>query len=69
MTEGNTVKCNLCVSNPYFYRPRKPFVGQGYTLGSPAPPVIGAPTAEDQQVNEQHARAALSLNNSRPITK
>lgn len=50
-------------------RMRKPFAGQGYTLGSPAPPVIGAPRVEDQQVNEQHARAALGVDTSRPTTK
>lgn len=48
---------------------RKPFAGQGYTLGSPAPPVIGAPRVEDQEVNEQHARAALGVDTSRPTTK
>lgn len=52
-----------------YTRVRKPFAGQGYTLGSPTPPVIGAPRAEDQQVNEQHARAGLSLDTSRPTTK
>lgn len=53
----------------FLVRARKPFAGQGYTLGSPTPPVIGAPRVEDQQVNEQHARAALGVDTSRPTTK
>lgn len=48
---------------------RKPFSGQGYTLGSPAPPVIGASRIEDHEVNEQQARTALGLDTSQPITK
>lgn len=48
---------------------RKAFSGQGYTLGSPAPPVIGAPSVEDNEVNEQQARAALGLDTSQPVTK
>lgn len=50
-------------------RTRKAFSGQGYTLGSPAPPVIGASRSEDNAVNEQQARAALELDISRPVTK
>lgn len=74
MKEGKTnciSKSNLCYTyvKKIYLRARKPFSGQGYTLGSPAPPVIGAPRAEDQQVNEQHARAELGLDTSRPTTK
>lgn len=44
------------------------FTGQGYTLGSPAPATIGAPLAEDQKVNEAHARRMVPLDETQPVT-
>lgn len=47
----------------------KPFTGQGYTLGSPAPPVVGAQREEDKPANEARAKQALKLDSSQPTTK
>ena len=47
----------------------KPFTGQGYTLGSPAPPVIGAQREEDKPANEARAKEALNVDSSKPTTK
>ncbi|EFA05869.1 NSFL1 cofactor p47 [Tribolium castaneum] len=46
----------------------KPFTGQGYTLGSPAPPVVGAQREEDKPANEERAKQALKLDSSQPTT-
>ncbi|XP_019758102.1 NSFL1 cofactor p47 [Dendroctonus ponderosae] len=46
----------------------KPFQGQGYTLGSPAPDIIGARTDEDKPANEARAKEALKLSSSEPTT-
>ncbi|KAL3289029.1 hypothetical protein HHI36_003472 [Cryptolaemus montrouzieri] len=47
---------------------QKVFSGQGYTLGNPAPPVVGACREEDKPVNEQVAKEKLKLDNSQPVT-
>lgn len=47
----------------------KAFQGQGYTLGSPAPAVVSAPTNEDKTANEQKAKETVKLDESRPTTK
>lgn len=47
----------------------KPFTGQGYTLGNPAPPVVGATREEDKPANEDCAKEALSVDQSQPTTK
>lgn len=55
------------------YKPRarkvvRPFEGQGYTLGSPAPPVVGACREEDKPANEAKAKEGLKLDTSKPLT-
>jgi hypothetical protein len=47
----------------------KPFTGHGYTLGSPAPPVVGASREEDKPANEARAKEGLNLDTSQPTTK
>jgi len=47
---------------------RRAFTGQGHTLGSPTPPVVGAPMEEDKTVNENNARKHLNLDSSQPTT-
>lgn len=47
----------------------KPFTGQGHTLGSPAPPVVGATGEEDKEVNEKKAKENLNVDTSQPTTK
>ncbi|XP_044746083.1 NSFL1 cofactor p47-like [Coccinella septempunctata] len=46
----------------------KVFTGTGYTLGNPAPPVVGACREEDKPVNEQVAKENLQLDTSQPVT-
>jgi UBX domain-containing protein 1 len=46
----------------------KPFTGHGYTLGSPAPPVVGASREEDKPANEARAKEGLNLDTSQPTT-
>ncbi|XP_066152285.1 NSFL1 cofactor p47 [Euwallacea fornicatus] len=46
----------------------KPFQGHGYTLGSPAPVVVGAQSSEDKSANEARAKELLNLNSSEPTT-
>ncbi|XP_030745948.1 NSFL1 cofactor p47 isoform X2 [Sitophilus oryzae] len=46
----------------------KPFQGQGYTLGSPAPAVVGACTNEDKSANEARAKEILKMDATRPTT-
>lgn len=50
-------------------RKHKVFSGTGYTLGNPAPPVVGACRDEDKPVNEQVARDNLNLDTSQPVTR
>ncbi|KAJ8976864.1 hypothetical protein NQ317_014259 [Molorchus minor] len=49
-------------------KPVKPFQGHGYTLGSPAPVVVGAPTQEDKPANEARAKDLVKLDSSKPVT-
>ncbi|CAH1164309.1 unnamed protein product [Phaedon cochleariae] len=46
----------------------KAFTGQGHTLGSPAPAVVGACREEDKPANEAKAKDQLKVDNSRPTT-
>ncbi|CAG9764789.1 unnamed protein product [Ceutorhynchus assimilis] len=47
----------------------KPFQGQGYTLGSPAPAVVGASDVEDDKpANEARAKELLKVNTTEPVT-
>ncbi|XP_076267283.1 NSFL1 cofactor p47 [Rhynchophorus ferrugineus] len=46
----------------------KAFQGQGYTLGSPAPAVVGACTNEDKTVNEERAKEVVKVDSSKPTT-
>ncbi|CAH0551762.1 unnamed protein product [Brassicogethes aeneus] len=46
----------------------KVFQGQGYTLGSPTPKVIGAPNNEDKPANEAKAKETTNVNTSEPTT-
>lgn len=50
-------------------KPVKAFQGHGYTLGSPAPVVIGAPSEEDKPANEAKAKDLIKIDNSKPTTK
>lgn len=50
-------------------RNRKPFSGQGHTLGSPTPATVGAPLEEDKSVNEAHARQMVNIDSTQPTTK
>lgn len=45
------------------------FQGHGYTLGSPAPVIIGAPSEEDKPANEAKAKELIKVDNSKPTTK
>lgn len=47
----------------------RPFAGQGYTLGSPAPPVIGSCLDEDKPVNEARAKENVKIDASKPTTR
>lgn len=47
----------------------KAFQGQGYTLGSPAPPVVGASNEEDKPANEAKAKETINVDTSKPTTK
>lgn len=47
----------------------RPFQGQGYTLGSPAPAVLGATRDEDKPANEAKAKENLKIDSTRPTTK
>ncbi|CAH1989830.1 unnamed protein product [Acanthoscelides obtectus] len=49
-------------------RSTKAFQGQGYTLGSPAPAVVGASKEEDKPVNEAKAKEVLKLDTTKPTT-
>lgn len=54
-----------------FKQPRvkaKPFQGHGYTLGSPAPVVVGACTNEDKPANEARAKEIVKADSSKPVT-
>ncbi|XP_018574182.1 NSFL1 cofactor p47 [Anoplophora glabripennis] len=46
----------------------KAFQGHGYTLGSPAPIVIGAPCEEDKPANEAKAKDLIKVDDSKPTT-
>ncbi|XP_060537285.1 NSFL1 cofactor p47 [Cylas formicarius] len=46
----------------------KPFQGHGYTLGSPAPVVVGACSDENKPANEERAKEVIKLDNSKPTT-
>ncbi|XP_056646168.1 NSFL1 cofactor p47-like [Diorhabda sublineata] len=53
------------------YKPPKTsnaFQGQGYTLGSPTPTVVGTCSDEDKTNYEVKAREQLKLDNSKPTT-
>lgn len=46
----------------------KAFSGEGYTLGSPAPKVVGSSSATDRQANETSARSQIQLTDGAPTT-
>ncbi|KAJ8945212.1 hypothetical protein NQ314_009281 [Rhamnusium bicolor] len=46
----------------------KAFQGHGYTLGSPAPVVVGASSEEDKPANEARAKDLLKIDSSKPTT-
>lgn len=47
----------------------KPFQGHGYTLGRPAPVVVGAQNDEDKPANEARAKEVVKVNSSEPTTR
>lgn len=47
---------------------QKAFSGHGYTLGNPAPPVVGACRDEDKPLNEEAAKEKLNLDTTKPVT-
>ncbi|XP_050306090.1 NSFL1 cofactor p47 [Anthonomus grandis grandis] len=46
----------------------KPFQGHGYTLGSPAPVIVGSCSEEDKEANEARAKEQLKVNPAEPTT-
>ncbi|KAG5897279.1 hypothetical protein JTB14_011445 [Gonioctena quinquepunctata] len=49
-------------------RVTKAFQGQGYTLGSPAPAIVGACSEDDKPANEAKAKDLVKVNSSKPTT-
>ncbi|XP_074037103.1 NSFL1 cofactor p47 [Leptinotarsa decemlineata] len=46
----------------------KAFQGHGYTLGSPAPPIVGTCKEEDKPTNEAKAKDQMKVDSSKPTT-